>query len=153
VRGSEVAAAIDVSYGLYSRLPDLFSISGTPAQGKDIKVLETALREQVRRVREEPVSAAELERMKIQAVANHVYERDSVFYQAIQIGMLDAAGLDWRLADEYVDCVRAITVEQVQAVARKYLLDDQLTVAILDPQPLSSEHPISDAPTGGSHVR
>ncbi|CAK0761452.1 zinc protease [Gammaproteobacteria bacterium] len=152
VRGSEVAAEVGASYSLYARLPDLFTIGGIPAQGKDIKTLETALREQVRRVREEPVSVAELERVKTQAVADHVYERDSVFYQAMQIGMLDASGLDWRVADEYVDRVHAVTAEQVQSVARKYLLDDQLTIAILDPQPIEPGQIISDAPTGGSHV-
>ncbi|CAK0781254.1 zinc protease [Gammaproteobacteria bacterium] len=153
VRGSEVAATVGAGYDLYARLPDLFTLGGTPSQGKDIKTLEMALREQVRRVREEPVNIDELERVKVQAVADNIYERDSVFYQAMQIGMLDAAGLDWRLADEYVERIRAVTAEQIQAVAHKYLLDDHLTVAVLDPQPLESGHPISDAPVGGSHVR
>jgi hypothetical protein len=31
--------------------------------------------------------------------------------------------------------LRKVTPDQVQAVARKYLVDDRLTVAILDPQP------------------
>ncbi|CAK0748349.1 zinc protease [Gammaproteobacteria bacterium] len=148
LRGSEVAAAAGADYSLYSRLPDLFTIGGTPAQGKDIKILETALREQVRRAREELASDAELERVKIQAVADNIYERDSVFYQAMQLGMLDSIGLDWHLADEYVERIQAVTADQVQAVARKYLLDDQLTVAILDPQSLEPGHPISDAPAG-----
>jgi zinc protease len=36
--------------------------------------------------------------------------------------------------DEYVDRIRAVTPAQVQAAAKKYLVDDTLTVAILDPQ-------------------
>ena len=153
VRGSEVAATVDASYDLYARLPDLFTLDGTPARGKTIALLESALRAQVRRVQEEPVSAAELERVKARAVADNVYQRDSAFYQALQIGMLDAVGLDWRVADEYVDHIRRVTAAQVQAVAQKYLLDDNLTVAILDPQPLDPNHPISDAPAGGNNVR
>jgi zinc protease len=41
------------------------------------------------------------------------------------------------MIDEYVDKLRAVTPEQVQAVAKKYLVDDRLTVATLDPQPIN----------------
>ncbi|NIN33916.1 MAG: insulinase family protein, partial [Gammaproteobacteria bacterium] len=82
------------------------------------------------------VKDEELERVKTQVVANDVYEKDSMFYQALIIGTLETTGLSWQLADEYVDKVKAVTAEQVQAAAKKYLVDDQLSVAILDPQPL-----------------
>jgi zinc protease len=39
----------------------------------------------------------------------------------------------------------------VQAVAKKYLVDDSLTVAVLDPQPLDGRKP--QQPQGGDHVR
>jgi zinc protease len=51
--------------------------------------------------------------------------------------MLETVGLDWRMLDDYVDKLRAVTAEQVQAVARKYLIDDRLTVAVLEPLPLN----------------
>ncbi len=54
----------------------------------------------------------------------------------MRIGLLETAGLSWRLIDDYVDRIRAVTPEQVQAVARKYLIDTNLTVTQLDPQPL-----------------
>ena len=41
--------------------------------------------------------------------------------------------------DEFVDRFRAITAEQVQQVAQKYLIDDRLTVAVLDPQPINKK--------------
>ncbi|MCW9032102.1 MAG: insulinase family protein, partial [Gammaproteobacteria bacterium] len=74
-----------------------------------------------------------------QAVAEKVYEKDSVFYQAMQIGMLETVGLDWRLNDEYTKRIREVTAEQIQAVAKKYLVKDTLTVAVLDPQPLTAK--------------
>jgi zinc protease len=52
----------------------------------------------------------------------------------MQIGTLATVGLDWQLMDQFVDRLRAVTPEQVQAVAKKYLIDDHLTVAVLDPQ-------------------
>src|SRR5690606_334778 len=140
-------------YNLYARGDGLFTLSGTPAQGRTMEELEQALREQVRRVREEPVTAAELERVKAQVVAGNVYERDSLFYQAMQIGILETVGLDWRVADEYVDRVKAVTAEQVQQVARKYLKDEALTVAVLDPLPLDPNKPRPMPNNGGDHVR
>ena len=42
----------------------------------------------------ELVSEEELERIKTQIVASKVYEKDSVFYQAMQMGTLETVGLD-----------------------------------------------------------
>jgi zinc protease len=135
VREQGLAAEASAGYSLYARHDDLFILSGTPAGETDIARVEAALREQISRLREETIADAELERIKAQVVASNVYERDSVFYQAMVIGMLETVGLDWRIADEYVEKVKAITPEQVREVARKYLTDDRLTVAIVEPLP------------------
>ena len=79
-----------------------------------------------------------LARIKAQVVAGKVYERDSIFYQAMQLGTLETVGLGWQRMDEYADRVRAITAEQVQQVAKKYLINDSLTVAVLEPLPLDN---------------
>ncbi|MCP4994113.1 MAG: insulinase family protein, partial [Gammaproteobacteria bacterium] len=82
------------------------------------------------------VSASELARIQAQVVAEKVYELDSVFYQAMQIGILETVGLDWRLADEYPDRLKEVTPEQIRTVANRYLVNDGLTVAILEPLPM-----------------
>ncbi len=151
VRGKVLAAAASVGYELDALLPGLFLMDGTPAPGQQIGDLETALREQVARLRETPVSAEELQRVKAQVVAGEVYERDSGFYQAMVIGQYEATGLGWRKAGEYPERVRAITAEQVREVARKYLVDDNLTVARLDPLPLPEGRRVS-ANKGNAHV-
>jgi zinc protease len=51
----------------------------------------------------------------------------------MQIGILESIGLDWRLKDRYVEAIKAVTAEQVQAVARRYLADERLTVGVLEP--------------------
>ncbi len=134
VRGIQVATSVGAGYDLYSRLDDLFLFDGTPAKGKTVEDLENAIRAQIATLKTELVSQAELDRIKAQVVASKVYEKDSVFYQAMQIGTLATVGLDWQLMDKFVERLRAVTPEQVQAVAQKYLIDDHLTVAVLDPQ-------------------
>jgi zinc protease len=138
VRGSQVAASASAGYDPYDRLQSLFLVLGVPAQGHSVAELEAALRAEVERLRAAPVDPAELARVKTQVVAENVFQRDSVFYQAMEIGELETVGLGWRTADQYVDRIRAVTPEQVQTVAKKYLVDDGLTVGILDPQPMET---------------
>jgi zinc protease len=135
VRGSHVAAAATASYDLYARLDSLFVVDGTPAQGHSNGALERALLAQIARLREAPVAAAELERMKAQVVAGNVYKKDSMFAQAMEIGILESVGLGWRHAEAYVAQVQAVTAAQVQQAAQKYLTEDRLTVAVLEPLP------------------
>lgn len=152
VRQTKIASSIGVDYSASSRSPSLFLIEATPAAGHTSEELEHAIRAQIARLRAEPVSADELKRVKAQVVAANVYARDSVFYQAMQVGRLAAVGLDWRLIDTYVDKLNAVTAEQVQAVARKYLVDDNLTVATLDPLPLDKAKPRPAPGARGEYV-
>jgi zinc protease len=151
VRGKAIAASAGASYDGYDRLETLFLLSGTPATGHTIADLEKALLEQVKRVREQPATGKELDRVKAQIRAGKVYEQDSIFYQAMQIGILETVGLSWKDADTYLERIEAVTADQVQAVARKYLLPERLTVAELVPQPIDPKNPPR---TGGAgHVR
>ena len=49
--------------------------------------------------------------------------------------------------------LKAVTAEQVQTVARKYLVDTHLTVAVLDPQPIGKGQRRMPRPQGGGDVR
>lgn len=139
VRGSQIAASAGAGYDLYDRRESLFLFDGLPANGHSIEEVEAALHEQITRLHKEPVSEEELARVKAQVMADQVYEQDSVFYQAMQIGTLETVGLGWEVKENYPERIQAVTSEQVQAVARKYLVDDRLTVAVLDPLPMDAE--------------
>jgi zinc protease len=137
VRGKQLAVSAGAGYSLTSRLPTLFELEATPAEGKTVWELESALKNEIFELQMELISPEELQRIKAQVLASAVYERDSNFYQAMQLGMLETVGLGWSKADEYVGKVNQVTAQQVRDVARKYLLDDHLSVAYLDPQPIN----------------
>jgi zinc protease len=139
VRGKAIAASAGAGYDLTARHDSLFTLEGTPAQGQSVATVEQALRAQVERLHREMVSEDELSRIKAQVTSSKVYELDSVFYQAMHIGMLETVGLEWQEADRYAERINAVTAEQVQQVARDYLTDDNLTVAILEPLPLNGQ--------------
>jgi zinc protease len=137
VRGKQIAVSAGAGYNLAERLTTLFELQATPAEGKTVWDMEAALKDEIRKLQVELVENDELARIKAQVLAGKVYERDSNFYQAMQIGMLETVGLGWQKADEYVKKVNQVTAEQVRNVARKYLIEDHLSVAYLEPQPIN----------------
>ena len=151
VRGSQIATSAGAGYDLYDRQAGLFLLDGTPTESSTVAEIQEALFEQIQRLQNEPVTDEELTRIKSGVVASAVYELDSIFYQAMKIGQLEAVGLDWRLADEYVDRINAVTAEQIQSVAKKYLVEEALTVAVLDPLPMETGRKPRPQSNGGGH--
>ena len=150
VRTERIASSANASYSGVGRGPGSFYLSATPTQGRTAQEAEQALRREIAKLIADGVTDRELERVKAQAVASRVYERDSMFFQARQMGVLEMAGLPHHVVDSFVEKLKTITSEQVQAVARKYLVDDGLTVAYLDPQPLEGRRPLAP-PAGVRH--
>ncbi|TFZ06420.1 insulinase family protein [Ramlibacter henchirensis] len=130
-----VADSAGAGNGLWGRGPQLFTLDGVPAPGKTPEQVEAALRAEVARVAREGVSEAELQRVKTRWIAAEVYKRDSVFSQARELGTFWAWGLPLDSAERLMERLKAVTAQQVQAVAAKYFVDDQLTVGILRPIP------------------
>ena len=151
VRGSQIANSAGAGYDPYERQQTLFLLDGVPSDAHTMAELQGALLEQVRLVQKSPVSEDELARVKTSVVASEVYQQDSTFYQAMRIGKLEAVDHDWQLLDEYVERIKAVTAEQVQAVAKKYLVEDRLTIAVLDPLPMEQDKQPRPAVTGGGH--
>ena len=152
VRGKQIAVAAGAGYSMTSRLSDLFMFDATPAEGQTVFDMEYAIKGEIFDLKISLVSEEELQRVKAQVLASSVYEKDSNFYQAMQLGMLETVGIGWEKADEYVDKVNKITAEQVRDVARKYLLEDNLSIAYLDPQPITQQKQKSKV-AGGRHAQ
>jgi zinc protease len=148
VRDQQVAISVGAGYDSTSRGPSQFTLEGTPASGKTIAELETAIRAQLQAVVRDGVSEEELKRVRAQVTAAEVYKLDSVFYQAMQIGQMESIGLTHHAISVMLKKLQAVTAQQVQDVAREILVDDHLTVAVLDPQPLSDK----PKKAGGAHA-
>jgi zinc protease len=149
VRGQEIANSAGASYSMTARHETLFVLSAVPNDNVAIEVLEFALRDELNTIKTQLPDDDELDRVKAQVVAAQVYKQDSIFYQAMEVGMLDTIGLPWSIKDDYVDKILAVSAEQVQQVANKYLTDDRLTVAVLEPLPNGTEdEATAESPTG-----
>jgi len=138
VKESQIAVSISAGYDAVARGPGQFLVDATPTQGKTVAALEQAIQDELTRVKTKGISEEELNRVKAQVIAADVYQRDSLFYQAMQLGEQAVAGLPPEALERRVEKLRTVTAQQVREVARKWLKDDGLSVAVLDPQPLDS---------------
>jgi zinc protease len=137
VNEERVAVEAGASYDPVSRGPALFLVGATPAEGKTVGQVIQASKDVLDGLKQKEIGDSELDRVKAQVLAGQVFHQDSLFYQAMEIGTWDMAGLDYRALDQRFDRIRKVTAAQVQEVARKYFTDDRLTLAVLDPLPVS----------------
>ncbi len=139
VREQQIASDVGASYDSVARGPSVFTLEATPSTGKTVQEVEAALRSEIALLVKDGVSAEELQRVKAQVMAEEVYKKDSTFYRAMQIGQMESIGLGYQAIPVMLDKIQAVTAEQVQQAAQNVLQDDSLTVAVLEPQPLSDK--------------
>jgi zinc protease len=146
VRDRRLATAVSADYDLLARGPGSLAFEAGAAPGKTAAELEAALRETLAHLVAEGISAEELSRAKARQVAQEVYKRDSLFAQAMELGMLESVGLSYRDTDRILERLKLVSAGEVVAAAKKYMVEDGVTVAVLDPQPLAAKQRRPAAP-------
>ncbi|MDR1648563.1 MAG: insulinase family protein [Zoogloeaceae bacterium] len=139
VREARIANDVGASYDAASRGPAMFYLYGVSAPGQPPEILEAALREEITRIARDGVDAAELARAKAQLIAGETYKRDSVFGQAMELGMMGILGFTPRDIDRWLVRLESVTAAEVQAVAQRWFVDDSLTIGVLQPESLAAE--------------
>ncbi|KTC76046.1 zinc protease [Legionella birminghamensis] len=139
VRGSHMASNVDIYYNLYNRYQTQFVLFGIPTQSHTMDELKTALLREIHRLQTEPVNEVELNRIKTQIIAQKTFEKDSIFGQAMELGLLETIGLGWETAEAYTAKIEAITPAQIQEAAQRYFNDNTITEARLYPLLQSKE--------------
>lgn len=135
VRGQQQVSYISVDYDPYKQFDNLFTIEAIPAANHSLKEVKEAILSEIERVQTEPITARELAIVKTQVRANNVYQQDSLFDQAFELGLTESIGLPWQVTQTFAQRIDTVTPEQIQAVAKKYLIPERLTIAELIPSP------------------
>jgi zinc protease len=94
--------------------------------------VQRAIDAAVEKIKSEPVPDRELQKAKNQVEAAFVFGQDSIFGQALRIGMFESLA-KWQLINDYLPGIRAVTAEDVLRVAKKYLDPDRRTIGVLIP--------------------
>jgi zinc protease len=115
-----------------SRDPGLFQIVASVRPGVEPSQVRGEIERAVQSLADDGPEAVEIERAVAQIRVQRAFARDGTLGLAQRLGEFEAVG-SWRLDDDYVERVSAVTVEHVRAAAQTYLHDDNRTLGTLLP--------------------
>jgi zinc protease len=151
VREKRLVLSADADHSLISRDPSLFYLSADLLPNKDVAEVEKALDQEIERLKKEPVEERELEKVKNQLEAAFIFGQDSIFNQAMLLAQHEIA-LSWKAIDDYIPSIRKVTPEDIQRVAKQYLIPDNRTAGILIPLPPKEGKPVTSGPAAKERI-
>jgi predicted Zn-dependent peptidase len=119
------------------RYPNLFILSATPRHPHTVKELEKALLEEFERLKREPVSGQDLQKIKNQIQTSFLRKLDSNPSLGYWLSYGQSLFGDWRYVTERIQVYEKVTAEDVRRVAQKYFTPKNRTVATLVKSPES----------------
>jgi predicted Zn-dependent peptidase len=111
--------------------PGLFINFVVPAQGVTALECEEAVLEELDRLKDEPVSAEELEGVKTRMKANFVRQVRSNFGTISTLVQAELFEDDWRQGLVYPTEIDAVTAADIQRVARETFVEKNRNVAYI----------------------
>jgi len=132
VREKRIAASVssDSNYpGVLA--PNLFVLNATPLAPHTTAEVEAAIYAELERLKTEPVSAKELEKVLNNLDADLVRALRSNGGLASQLALYQTVARDWRYALKARDKIAAVTPADIQRVAAEYFTKSNRTVATL----------------------
>ncbi len=111
------------------KYPGLLTFYVIPAQGKTNAACEASLYAEIDRLKETPVTEAELKKAKTRLRAGLLRSLRSNSGLAGQLPVYETLTGDWRNMFRQIDRIDAVTAEDVQRVAQEYLGAHHRTVA------------------------
>ncbi|HEX6981732.1 MAG TPA: pitrilysin family protein [Balneolaceae bacterium] len=117
-------------YGMNSFYPGQFYTGVMTKSATTAEAIDAIIKE-VERLQNEPITEEELQATKDQILNSAVFEYDSyeqVLYQQMSYAY---RGLPANSFEQYIEGVKATTVEDVQRVAQKYMNPDQLQILVV----------------------
>jgi zinc protease len=133
VRDKQLSTGIGASAG-ESRGPALFSIVGTVTPGKAVADLEAAVEAEIERIKTGPIEAWEMEKARTTSRSQLVSNLGSTLGRAVTLGEDALFYNDPGRLNTTADRIAKVTAEDVQRVAKQYLIKTGRTVVITVPK-------------------
>src|SRR5271167_32875 len=132
VKDKQLASQVSLQSDTRIGVSQLY-ISANPRPGVKVEDLEKAIDEEIAAVAKSGITPEELAKAKSQLLRQFIERRRSALFTAILIGNYTVYFNDPNLINTIVDKEQTVTVEEVNAVAKKYLVPEQRVVVITYP--------------------
>jgi len=112
-----------------------FGVYASPRPGISLEALEAALDEVVEQIAKQGVDAGEVDRVKTRVIASTIFSQDNQTTLARIYGAALTTGMSAASVKEWPEKIKAVTPEQVQEAAKKWLdLRRAVTGHLVPPQ-------------------
>jgi zinc protease len=111
----------------------LHYIWATVAEGQSLQAVEAAVLPELERVARDGITEAELTKVRAQLRARFVYDSDSVTDIAHQLGYFETIDR-WQTYRDLIPRLATVTLDQVNAAARRHLTADNRTIGWFEPE-------------------
>jgi len=132
-----------------ARYPNLFLISAVPMHPHSVEDLEKAIYAELEKLKNEPVPDEELEKAKSLLTAEFLRGLQTNMDLAEKLAYYQTVAGDWRYILRWEERIRKISAQDIQRVARKYLVERNRVVAAVVP-PSGKEETSAEQSAGGA---
>lgn len=126
------------AYSGGSKYPDLFLVLGTPRSPHTVDEVEKAIYDEIEKLKTEPPSERELQKIKNQMEAAFIRKLKSNSGLANEIGSYEVT-YNWQYLNTLLERLQAVTGDDVMRVAKQYLTRSNRTVAVLEKKPKAAK--------------
>ncbi|MDI6782987.1 MAG: pitrilysin family protein, partial [bacterium] len=114
--------------------PGIFGISVLLDEEKRVSGAEPAIFAEVAKIQSRKVPADELNKAKKMISSSFIFKQETIQGQAGELGNDMLTMNDIHYSETYLDRIQQVTASDIQRVAKKYLQQTNLTVAVLKPK-------------------
>ncbi len=123
-----------ISAGNYSLKDDSILFIDAELEPQNYVLAKKAIMNEIKRLSDGKVSDSELNKAKTQMAISRTYESESTEDIANSIGYSMTIGENIESYTKYIDNINKITTQDIQNIARKYLLDSRAAISALMPE-------------------
>ena len=131
----QIASGLDVSYDSGARGAAVYTFSATPQPGQDMKTLEAALNEELRRFARRGLDVATVAAAKERMQRSAIFARDSLMAPGYVFGAALTTGQSVADVEAWPARIKAVTVAEVNAALRQRVSSPFRVTGLLLPDP------------------
>lgn len=127
----QIATSVGTFSGPGSRYANIFVFSGSPRYPHTVQELESAIEEEIEKLKTDPVTKRELQKVINQLEANLIRSLKSNSGMASRLIYYEAVTGDWKYVLTSLEKIKQITANDIIKTAQKYLIKENKTIAYI----------------------